>query len=418
MNQKLFSKDFTLVVIGQIISLFGNAIIRFALPLYLLNLTGSSALYGTVTACAFVPAILLSPVGGIVADRVNKRNIMVLLDFLTAAVILSFSLLMEDGNLILLLTVTLMILYGIAGAYQPVVQASIPALICQDHFMAANSVVNTISSFAALTGPVLGGILYSAYGLRPVLWVCMVCFTLSAGMEIFIKIPFQKQELKGGIFKTARTDFAESVYFIRKEKPVIGKALLMVCGINLFLSAMITVALPYLVTEVLNLDALWANRLYGFAEGALAAGGLAGGISAGIFAERLSVPKAGNLVTACAISVFPMGIALMLFSSGILPYIVITVCCFAVMLFSTIFTVQMMSFIQTETPQNLLGKVIAVIFTVSMCAQPLGNALYGVLFEVCQGYEYVVVLFSGAVSLMIAVRAGKIFKCVHAFTRP
>ena len=45
MKQKLFSKDFTLVVIGQIISLFGNATIRFALPLYLLNLTGSSALF-------------------------------------------------------------------------------------------------------------------------------------------------------------------------------------------------------------------------------------------------------------------------------------------------------------------------------------------------------------------------------------
>ena len=85
MNQKLFSRDFTLVVIGQIISLFGNASIRFALPLYLLNQTGSSVLYGTVTACAFIPAILLSPVGGIVADRINKRNIMVLLDFAAAA---------------------------------------------------------------------------------------------------------------------------------------------------------------------------------------------------------------------------------------------------------------------------------------------------------------------------------------------
>ena len=46
------------------------------------------------------------------------------------------------------------------------------------------------------------------------------------------------------------------------------------------------------------------------------------------------------------------------------------------MAFSTIFTVQMMSFIQAETPQHLIGKVIAVILTVSMCAQPLGNALY------------------------------------------
>ena len=83
MKQKLFSKDFTLVVLGQIISLFGNAAIRFALPLYLLNQTGSPALYGTVTACALIPAILLAPIGGIVADRVNKRNIMVILDFFT-----------------------------------------------------------------------------------------------------------------------------------------------------------------------------------------------------------------------------------------------------------------------------------------------------------------------------------------------
>ena len=410
MNQKLFSKDFTLVVIGQIISLFGNATIRFALPLYLLNLTGSSALYGTVTACAFIPAILLSPIGGIVADRVNKRNIMVILDFFTAAVILAFSLLINGGNLILLLTVTLMLLYGIAGAYQPSVQASIPALVGQDHFMAANSIINTISSFASLIGPVLGGVLYSAYGPKPVLWVCMVCFILSAVMEIFIKIPFRKQASNGGILKIVRTDFAESIRFIRKEKPVIGKALLVICGINLFLAAMIIVALPYLVTEVLNLEASQANRLYGFAEGILAAGGLAGGIGAGIFADKLAIHKAGSLVIACAVCVFPISAVLILFSSAIINYIVITVCCFGIMVFSTIFTVQMMSFIQTETPQNLIGKVIAVILTVSMCAQPLGNALYGVLFEICKGREYAVVLFSGAVSLVIAIGARNIFK--------
>lgn len=410
MNHKLFSKDFTLVVIGQIISLFGNAVIRFALPLYLLNLTGSSALYGTVTACAFIPAILLSPIGGIVADRVNKRNVMVILDFFTAAVIFTFSLLMHGGNLIVLLTVTLMLLYGIAGAYQPSVQASIPALTSQENFMAANSVINTVSSFASLIGPVLGGVLYSAYGLEPILWVCMVCFLLSAVMEIFIQIPFRKQASGGGIWKMVGTDFAESVRFIRKEKPVIGKALLVVCGINLFLAAMIIVALPYLVTEVLNLEASQANRLYGFAEGALAAGGLAGGIGAGIFADKLTIHKSGNLVIACAVCVFPIGAALLLFSSGMINYIVITVCCFLVMVFSTVFTVQMMSFIQAETPQNLIGKVIAVILTVSMCAQPLGSALYGVLFELCKGFEYVVVLFAGVVSLMIAVRTRNIFK--------
>lgn len=408
-NQKLFSKDFTLVVIGQIVSLFGNATVRFALPLYLLNHTGSSALYGAVTACAFLPAILLSLVGGMVADRVNKRNIMVALDFFTAAVILGFTLLMGGGHLILLLTVTLMLLYGIAGAYQPSVQASIPALVGQERFMEANSVINAVSSLASLVGPVLGGMLYSAYGLEPVLWVCMVCFVLSAVMEIFIRIPFQRQAWEGGVLRTVRADFAQSARFIWKDRPVIGKALLAVCGINLFLSAMIVVALPYLVTEVLELETAQANRLYGFAQGALAAGGLAGGIGAGIFAKRLEVRKAGNLITACAVSVFPIGAAL-LSSSAMATYAVLTLCCFAVMVFSTMFSVQMMSFIQTETPQNLIGKVIAVILTVSMCAQPLGNAMYGVLFEVCDGIEYIPVFLSGAVSLAIALGAGKVFR--------
>ncbi len=409
MNQKLFSKDFTLVVIGQIISLFGNATLRFALPLYLLNLTGSSALYGTVMACAFIPSIILSPVGGIVADRVNKRNVMVILDFFTAAVILAFFLLMKEGNIVVLLTVTLMLLYGIAGAYQPSVQASIPALVEQGNLMAANSIINTISSFASLSGPVLGGILYSAYGIEPVLLVCMACFVLSAVMEIFIRIPFRKPTSAGSIWENVRTDFAESIRFIRQEKPVIGKSLLMVCGINLFLSAMIIVALPYLVTEVFELEAAQANRLYGYAQGALAAGGLTGGICAGVFARRLSIHKVGNLIVISSVCVFPIAAALNLFSSGMIHYLVTTGCCFIIMIFSTVFSVQMLSFMQAETPPNLIGKVIAVALTISMCAQPLGNALYGVLFEICEGFEYAVVLFSGAVSLMIAVRARRIF---------
>ena len=70
----------------------------------------------------------------------------------------------------------------------------------------------------------------------------------------------------------------------------------------------------------------------------------------------------------------------------------------------------MISFVQAETPQNLIGKVIAVALTFSMCAQPFGNALYGVLFEICRGFEYAVVLFSGAVSLLIAMSARRVFR--------
>lgn len=406
MEKRLFSKDFVMVVIGQIVSLFGNATVRFALPLYLLNQTGSSALYGAVTACAFIPAILLSPVGGIVADRVNKRNIMVALDFFSAAVITVFTLLMGGVNLVVLMTVTMMLLYGIAGAYQPSVQASIPALVSPDRFMEANSIINSISSIASLLGPVLGGVLYGLWGLKAVLWVCVACFFLSAVMEIFIRIPFVKQDVGGGIWRTVREDLAGSVRFIRREKPVVWKVVLLLCGINLFLSSMIIVGLPYIVTEVLGLG----EALYGFAQGALAAGGLAGGMAAGIFAGRLDIKRSGGLLIAGAGCVFPMGIAGLLFSSAMAVYMVITVCCFLIMVFATVFSVQVMSFIQAQTPQNLVGKVIAVVLTVAMCAQPLGNALYGVLFELCRGMESVAILFAGAVSLLIALGARNLFK--------
>ena len=149
---KLFHKDFLLVVIGQIISLLGNGVLRFALPLYLLEQSGSATLYGAATACAFLPMVLLSPVGGMIADRVNKRNIMVALDFTTAALALCFLLLLGRVHMVGLLVVTLMLLFAIQGAYQPAVQASIPLLTDDSHLVAANAVVNQVNALSGLLG--------------------------------------------------------------------------------------------------------------------------------------------------------------------------------------------------------------------------------------------------------------------------
>lgn len=153
-TNKLFQRDFSMIVIGQIISLFGNAVLRYALPLYLLNQTHSAALFGLVIACSFIPMIVLSPIGGIVADRVNKRNIMVILDFSTAGLIIIFALLLYHVDLVVLLIVVLMSLYGIQGAYQPTVQASIPVLASQEDLMPANAVINLVGSLSNLMGPV------------------------------------------------------------------------------------------------------------------------------------------------------------------------------------------------------------------------------------------------------------------------
>ena len=218
----MWNRNFIMVVIGQIISLFGNAILRFALPLYLLNETESAALFGVVTACAFIPMIVLAPIGGILADRVNKRNIMVVLDFSTAILVLAIILLLGKINLVALLLCALFILYGINGAYQPAVQASIPILLSGENIMQGNSVINLVSSFAGLIGPVIGGALFGFYGIMPILYVSIFCFLISAIMEIFIQMEvfLEKDNMTG--FRLIVTDSAAGAKYYELEKTMDG----------------------------------------------------------------------------------------------------------------------------------------------------------------------------------------------------
>ena len=332
---KRFGKDFILVIIGQIISLFGNAVLRFALPLYLFDQTGSPTLLGLVSAGSFLPMVVLSPVGGIVADRVNKRNIMVVLDFSAAALIALFALALGRMPLVPLLMAVLLLLYGIQGAYQPAVQASIPLLAAPEQLMPANAAVNMVSSLASLVGPVLGGVLYSWNGLRPILYVSCACFVFSAVMETFIRIPHASRGDGGSIWRVAQKDMARSLRYIFREKPVVGRIILLVCAFNLFMSSMLIIGLPVILRQTLAVDTL----RYGLSQGALAAGGLAGGILAGVLGERLDIRRAHFLLLGCALGILPMGLSLALAPASA-GYVVVAVCSFMLMVLSTLFSVQ------------------------------------------------------------------------------
>lgn len=77
MRDKLFTRNFTFLILGQVSSLIGNYTLKFALSMYVLEQTGSASIFATLLAVAMLPTILLSPFGGILADRANRRNIMV-----------------------------------------------------------------------------------------------------------------------------------------------------------------------------------------------------------------------------------------------------------------------------------------------------------------------------------------------------
>lgn len=408
-KETLFHKDFTLVVIGQIISLFGSAILRFALPLYLLRQTGSATLFGVITACSFLPMIVLSLLGGILADRVNKRHIMVILDFSTAAVVLFFSIALGKFAIVPLFITVLMILYGIQGTYQPAVQASIPLLVSSNQLMSANTIINQVNALANLLGPIIGGILFSVWGLTPILYMSIICFLISAVMELFIQIPHVPQENTKGLLAIVKGDLKESIHFIRMEKPILFRVMILLVLFNLFLSAMLIVGLPVLLTKTLGVS----DQLFGYAQGALAAGGLAGGILTGLLGTKLDVKKSHTLLLMCACCVFPIGLVLLgNFSTGI-SYFVITGMSFLLMATSTMFSIQMLVFVQAQTPAHLIGKVISCLLALAMCAQPIGQAMYGVLFDQFVHVPWVIILGSALISVAIAIYSKRVFSALH-----
>ena len=402
-NTKKYGKDFTLVVVGQIVSLFGNAILRFSLPLYLLRETGSSTLFGIVTACSFLPMIVLSLLGGVLADRVNKRNIMVCLDFLTAGVITVFSWLLGILPIIPLFITVLMLLYGISGTYQPAVQASIPALVPKEKILSANAIVNQIGALANFIGPIIGGMLYGAFGIVIILKVSVLCFVLSAVMEIFIKIPFQKQPAQDKVLQIAAGDLRDSIRFLRMEKPLFVQICIVIAGLNLFLSPMMTIGIPVIVVDKLHLT----DGLLGFTQGMLAVGGILGGLLTVLLDKKLTPQTAYVPLFLCTACSCLMGFGMAIGQSPMIKYVILSVMGPSVTIFTTMFSIQMLAVVQAETPQHLIGKVVACIMTFIMCVQPIGQLLYGFLFE-CLPSQPVIIIGASMISLVIAVRSKKI----------
>ena len=167
MKEKLFTRNFVLLVLGQASSLFGNYILRLALSMYVLETTGSAAIFAGILSIAIVPTILLSPFGGILADRMDRRKLMVVLDTLTSISVFCGAVFLWENQELTVISVLLVTL-SVFGAFEtPTVQACIPQMLTGDNIIRGNAVVNQVASLSYLMGPFLGGVLYTPFGLKP-----------------------------------------------------------------------------------------------------------------------------------------------------------------------------------------------------------------------------------------------------------
>lgn len=394
MKQKLFTGNFRLLILGQASSLFGNFILKLALSMYVLEETGSAAVFAGILSVAAIPTILLSPFGGVLADRADKKKIMVALDTLTGLAVLCAVLFLPVWNPLIVIG-ALLITLSVLGAFEtPTVQACIPFMLSGDNIIRENAVVNQIASISYLVAPMLGGLFYAAFGLQPVMYASIVCFFLTAFLECFIKLDFHRSQNRGNIFRSIGQDFSESIRFIGKEQPDILKMLLLAALSRFFVMGITMVGLPYIVRSVLGFDA----KYYGAAESILAVATICGSILAGLLTEKLKTGKLSIVFSLIGLAIIPAGIAFLLPVGRHIIY-GINMLSFGMMQIAiSIFSIFAVSFIQQRTPNHLIGKVMAYTSAITLCVQPVGQMVYGFLFDGFHDAVYLVLIPTGVIA--------------------
>ena len=327
---------------------------------------------------------------------------------MTAGLVSGFVLLYGRMSLVTIILVMLFFAVWYLGAYQPSVQSSIPLLVPENKVMKANAAINMVSSMSALMGPALGGIAYNIWGILPVLYTCIGCFLFSAIMEIFIHIPFERRKRSVSMLRETAADLKLSVRYIVREKKEIGKLTVCCAFVNLAMTALMIIGLPVIVMQTLEFPGGNASQMYGFLQAILAAGGLIGGLGAGLFSEKLKIRSNWKLLLACGILLIPMGVVLLLNSPAYIAYSVLAAAGMGIMALASIYTIQVMSYIQITVPRELVGKVIAWIIAISTCTQPIGQVIYGVLFEEMAGYLWLIFFAGALLSLCIVFYSRKI----------
>lgn len=255
----------------------------------------------------------------------------------------------------------------------------------------------------------LGSILYAAFGLKPVLYASVGCFFATALFECFIRLDYKRADSHKGTLSILKQDFTESMQFIAKTQPGILKMLLLTALSRFFVMGITTVGFPYIVRSILNLNA----KYYGAAESALAAAAILGSIAAGLLIGKLKNCDLHLLITALGAFMIPSGAAFLLPVSTVVKYAINIFAFCGMQAAISIFSIFAVSVIQQKTPNHLIGKVMAYTSAVTMCAQPIGQMVYGFLFDGFSGAVYFVLIPSGVIVCVIGLLAKNFFRALE-----
>ncbi|MBD8073674.1 MFS transporter [Bacillus thuringiensis] len=396
-RMKIATRNIILIMIGKMTSLLGAGIYTFAMGLYVLKTTGSGMGFATTLICGSIPRLICGPIAGAVADRVNRKWLVIGTDLLSSlTMFIMFILATTFGPSLLFIYVSAALLSICASFYSVSLTSSIPSLVDEGRIQKASALNQTAASLSNILAPIIGGVVFGFFSIKSFFLLNSITFFLAVVVQLFIVFDLYKKEVAESK-EHFLTSIKEGFSYVKRQHEIYGLMKIAV-GVNFFASALF-VSLPYIIVQNLHLS----SKQLGVVEGMLAVGMLIGAIA-------LSVRKEVNnpfrsvyiglflFASLSLCTVFPLVVTIPKVASFIyyIAFMMLTGISMMVV------NIPMQVHLQKTTDPSYLGRVFGLLETISTAIAPLGMIVYGLLLDMLPT-SIVMMTIGGGLLLVVLV---------------
>lgn len=363
-------RNFALLWFAGLISLSGDWMLRIALPIFVLQMTGSVVAISGVVMASVAPTLLFGLVAGVFVDRWDRRWVMVAASVLQGVLLLPL-IAVGSANQLWIVYVVAFVQSTLVQFFSPAESALLPKVVPVEQLPAANSLNALNNNLARLIGPVLGGFGAAYLGMTGVAVFDTVTFFAAAGLVYLVRGSYRAERLESERVGV-RAELAEGLRTIARSRIVL--ALVLCFSISWIGEGVMGTLFTPFVTGPL---AGGAEEL-GWLMSAQAVGGIAGGILGARYAGRFNPRK---LVATCMVLFGTIDVLIFNYprlSTAIAPELLM----FALVGIPGVFAgAAVMTIVQTAVPDARIGRVFSVVLVCSATAQLIGAGIASALVE-------------------------------------
>ena len=373
---------------GQSISNLGDSIFHIAIIWIVVELTGSALAVGTFLILYRIPYLVFQIIGGVYADRFDRRRILLLTDMVQGLVTLIFAWLVLTGNVQLWQVYCLAVVFGVAEAFfSPAFSALLPTLVPKEDLVSANALNSVTRQLIGIVGPALGGFLVASVGSGWVALFDAISFFIGALGVWLIRLPqVERKFVKSSFF----TDLLDGLKYLKAHRVIL--VLVVLASLANFVTAPTGMLLPIFAKEILGVGAYG----FGLMETGLSLGALGGALLIGSIGRirRRGLYLMGMLaINGFLLTVFA-------FSKGLVMAVGLLT---AFGLANTMLNVVVMALLQEVIVPEFRGRVFAILVLIAAGLQPIAIGLGGSLADL---FGVVQVIAVGGLLAIVVALAG------------